>query len=1416
MATIDFRVKNGLVVNEKTQVLSATDATSSTDTGASVYTAGGIAIAKKAFVGTTLSVGSDATITGDLAVNGGNLTTSATTLNLFTGLAATVNFANDGTTISIGKGGAGTTTINNANTVVSGDLAVNGGDLTTNQTTFNLVNATATTVNLGGAATAVEIGAATGTTSVNNNLTVDLNATVTGDVAINGGDLTTTATTFNLVNATATSVNLGGAATAVEIGAATGTTSVNNNLTVDLNATVTGDLAVNGGDITSTATTFNLLNSTVTTGNLFGAGTAVNIGAATGTTNVKNNLQVDLDLDVRGGDITTNQTTFNLINTTATTLNLGGAATTLFIGATTGRTEVNNNLQVDLDLDVRGGDITTNQTTFNLINTTATTVNFAGAATAIEIGAATGTTNINNNLDVDGDVNIDGGDLTVSTTTFNLANTTATTGNLFGAGTSVNIGAATGTTTINNANTVVVGDLAVNGGDLTTSATTFNLLNSTATTVNFAQAGTAISMGATTGTTTVRNNFAVNGNTTLGDASGDTVTINAGSVVLSSALSFGIDDATTNGVAYPLSITHTTTGVPGVGIGSGIQFVSETASGTNRTGGLIDFVTTDITSTSEDFDYVLKLMQNGAAAAERFRVASTGDGTITGDFAVNGGDLTTTQSTGTLFNTTATTVSVGGAATTLNLAHNTASAQTVNLGTGSTGASTYNLATGATAAATTKTVNLGTGGAASSTTNINLGSANGGAVTANSIIRSGVGTGNRGIDFAVNDNYASFRVIHNPTASGGNADGMYVGYQNGNSGSTKLFGGGSGTVSATVNANATNSTSTTTGSLVVSGGLGVANRTSAGAFYSSSGESQVLLKDVSAGTYLGIGIADGTSGWSLGSNCIGLKMDSTTYSAIGMAGSNGILYWARTLTTNGTMNSFLEVDNTRKFYLPTTISSTSTTTGSLVVNGGTGIVGALFTGGGITNSSGSVIRQRYDGSDSYSADHGWNFMQLGNNGDNYILGGKTNVGGNLKFYVNQTNATTGGGAPTLNGTLVLTMASGGTATFGTSSAVQISIDTSDALDFTANSTNDDRGISFNGRAAVTADFNDGYLRLNNSSEFSNGVYIANFLGIAAGANTSYRLTVGSSTDAKMVLSNATNPYIRWQEGTTDKFYIQWNSSLAAPYYDNTASNYHYFNITGSAGGLILRTGGTNRGYVYCNTSNEVGFLDEGGAWAIRHVNDSYTQFRDADEIQFEIGVGATVLGDYGTVTTAGNGKNSWEGYSINGRCVFMHDGANDWGIYDDVNNQWMIYGQGFGTTRYVDLRYNGAVRLTTNAAGVDVSGLLTATTKSFKIDHPTKEGMKLQYACLEGPENGVYVRGKLKNENVIELPDYWLGLVDADSITVSITPRGRKQEIFVGEIKDNKVEIIGDDVDCFYVVYGERKDVDKLKVEINE
>ena len=57
-----------------------------------------------------------------------------------------------------------------------------------------------------------------------------------------------------------------------------------------------------------------------------------------------------------------------------------------------------------------------------------------------------------------------------------------------------------------------------------------------------------------------------------------------------------------------------------------------------------------------------------------------------------------------------------------------------------------------------------------------------------------------------------------------------------------------------------------------------------------------------------------------------------------------------------------------------------------------------------------------------------------------------------------------------------------------SGIITLSNSSRDTLNFSANSTDDNRGLAFNGRIAISADYNDGYLRLNNASEFSNGIY----------------------------------------------------------------------------------------------------------------------------------------------------------------------------------------------------------------------------------------------------------------------------------------------------------------------------------------
>jgi hypothetical protein len=123
-------------------------------------------------------------------------------------------------------------------------------------------------------------------------------------------------------------------------------------------------------------------------GNLNVAG-SINVGALGST-----DLTLSGDLTVQGGDInvTNVATNINLKDNTASALAIKEGANVYFKIDTTDGSELitlsTSNVIIDNDLQIKGGDLTTNQTTFNLLNSTATTVNAFGAATDLKIGTA--------------------------------------------------------------------------------------------------------------------------------------------------------------------------------------------------------------------------------------------------------------------------------------------------------------------------------------------------------------------------------------------------------------------------------------------------------------------------------------------------------------------------------------------------------------------------------------------------------------------------------------------------------------------------------------------------------------------------------------------------------------------------------------------------------------------------------------------------------------------------------------------------------------------------------------------------------------------------------------------------------------------------------------------------------------------
>jgi hypothetical protein len=194
--------------------------------------------------------------------------------------------------------------------------------------------------------------------------------TLSGDITVNGGDIITPAT-----------ANIALDATALTIGATTGTVSLRNPI-IEL---------PNAANVYSGMTNLDVFTINTATANLLTNATTLNVGGNTGTLSL-HNPTIELP---NAAFIYSGMTNLNLFAINTTTANLLTSATTLNVGSTTGTLTVNN--------PIVGG----SQTTANLWNTTATTINFAGDATLLNIGADTGTVNINNDtVNLEGNVNV--------------------------------------------------------------------------------------------------------------------------------------------------------------------------------------------------------------------------------------------------------------------------------------------------------------------------------------------------------------------------------------------------------------------------------------------------------------------------------------------------------------------------------------------------------------------------------------------------------------------------------------------------------------------------------------------------------------------------------------------------------------------------------------------------------------------------------------------------------------------------------------------------------------------------------------------------------------------------------------------------------------------------------------------------
>ena len=169
-----------------------------------------------------------------------------------------------------------------------------------------------------------------------------------------------------------------------------------------------------------------------------------------------------------------------------------------------------------------------------------------------------------------------------------------------------------------------------------------------------------------------------------------------------------------------------------------------------------------------------------------------------------------------------------------------------------------------------------------------------------------------------------------------------------------------------------------------------------------------------------------------------------------------------------------------------------------------------------------------------------------------------------------------------------------------------------------------------------------------------------------------------------------------------------------------------------------------------------------------------------------------------SINTRGNVRIEGDGGTANG--LWVTGGASVDALY--------VQGDAF---------FSGAVDCGNKGKLAARFGAADARPKPFDIQHPSKgEGHRLRYACIEGPEVGVYCRGRLRNQTQIALPYYWKDLVNINSISVQIQPIRAHQDIIVKRWDEEFIYVQangGLPIDCFYHVYAERKDINPLIVE---
>lgn len=595
------------------------------------------------------------------------------------------------------------------------------------------------------------------------------------------------------------------------------------------------------------------------------------------------------------------------------------------------------------------------------------------------------------------------------------------------------------------------------------------------------------------------------------------------------------------------------------------------------------------------------------------------------------------------------------------------------------------------------------------------------------------------------------------------------------------------TMASGISIAAINSTVTVSGSLYLPD---ISNTTATNVLYYNPTTKVVTHATAPAGSVTSIATAGTVSGITLTGGTI------TSTGTITLGGSISGLTNSNLSGTAGITNANLANSTISGVALGGTLAAL--TAGSYITSAGTytGATARTFAVDADSNNTVSKVVAR-DASGNFSAgtitatlSGNATTATTATNANNVVITNTTTSGGG-PFYPLFSSVYSGTGsiladnatffyAPTTN-TLTVTSSYATSASFATTTnnANLVNIATQDTTPVTYNVTFTGGTSGYNSLNvdATTLTYNPG------TTTLSTGTFSGALSGNASTATTATNATNTAITDTT---TGAGPYYLTFVSGT---------SGNQAQRVDSTGLTYNATSNAVTASWFKGDLAGN------ASTATQVRVIAAGssfdiGGSALGAAGSSSELYTDPSRFTYNPALAQLYISDAG-------GNKMWHGFDPTNYGYVQSQAAS--GLYVIGSDTIAFYDGGLGV-------YQGQFAAGNFDAAQDIT---CGGTKFFDIPHQTKQGWGLKHGAIEGPESGVYFRGKLNGSDKIELPEYWQWLVREDTITVSLTPVGQYQTLYVKDIKDNKVYIGSDNdyVNCHYVVYGERADVEKWDAE---